>query len=215
VTPISEYLRTGDVTDPRASHSDTSFCARGAPLAPSLDDARERAIRLLTDGFAYDVITVDEFEWRLGRLGQSHNITAIDSLVADLASPSRAFVEPQSAAVEREGRLLGLMSETRRGGPWRVPQHLRIKAVMSEVTVDLRYALIPPGCSIDVTAVMANVRFIVPPGLVVDFDVGAFIGAAGNDERAVSFDAYAPPNVRIRGSAIMAEVRVRVRDRGR
>jgi hypothetical protein len=203
------------MTDPRASYSGTPRSARGAPLSASLDDARERAIRLLTDGFAYDVISVDEFEWRLGRLGQSDSIAAMDSLVADLASPSRAFVEPQSVAVEREGRILGLMSETRRVGPWRVPQHLRVKAVMSEVTVDLRYALIPPGCSIDVTAVMANVQFIVPPGMVVDFDVSAFMGAAGNDERAISGDAYVAPDVRIRGSAIMAEVRVRVRDRGR
>jgi hypothetical protein len=205
------------MTDPRASHPDVSLAPRGAPLAPSLDDARERAIRLLTDGFAYDVISVDEFEWRLGRLGQADSIAAIDSLVADLANPSRPSAQPVSvpSAVEPEGRILGLMSETRRVGPWRVPQHLRVKAVMSEVTIDLRHALIPPGCSIDVTAVMANVKFIVPPGLVVDFDVVAFMGAAGNDERAISGGAYAPPNVRIRGSAIMAEVRVRVRDRGR
>jgi hypothetical protein len=206
------------MTDSRASHSDASLSTRGRSLAPSLDDARERAIRLLTDGFAYDVISVDEFEWRLGRLGQSDSAAAMDALVADLVMPSRALAGPESAgpaSVPSEGRILGIMSETRRVGPWRVPQHLRVNAVMSEVTVDLRSALIPRACSIDVTAVMANVKFIVPPGLVVDFDVGAFMGAASNDERAVPGDAFALPDLHIRGSAIMAEVRVRVRDRGR
>jgi hypothetical protein len=191
-----------------------------APLArpaTSLDEARERAIRLLTDGFAYDVITVEEFEWRLGQMSQLDTPRAIDALVADLATPVSpvAVGSRELAAVEPEGRILGIMSETRRQGPWRVPQRLKVKGVMSDVKIDLRYAIIPPECLIDVTAIMANVSFIVSPGMIVDFDVTAFMGAAGNDSRATGTGAYQRPRVRIRGSAIMAEVRVKVRELGR
>ena len=182
-----------------------------------LDEARERAIQLLTDGYAYDVISEEEFEWRLGQLTHADSPRAIDVLVADLAMPSAGAVvstDAYSRVFPAEGRVLGIMSETRRVGPWRVPQSLRVKAIMSEVKLDLRYAVIPPSCTIDVSAIMANVSFIVPPGMVVDFDVMSVMASARNDERAVATSGYMLPHVRIRGSAIMSEVRVRVRPMG-
>jgi hypothetical protein len=184
------------------------------PAGSALDEARERAIRLLTDGFAYDVITVEEFERRLGRLGQADTPRAVDALVADLGAPARTGLAPHQASttVPAEGRILGLLSATRREGPWRVPQHLDVIAVMSEVRIDLRYAVLPPACTIDVSAVMANVHFIVQPGMVVEFDVGSFMATTRNDVRAQRLDGYLQPHVRIHGFAIMAEVRVRVRD---
>jgi hypothetical protein len=89
----------------------------GAPPTSSLDAARERAIRLLTDGFAYDVITVDEFEWRLGQLSHADSPRAIDALVADLGVPAHGLTGPTHASAPpaaAEGRILGIMSETRR-----------------------------------------------------------------------------------------------------
>jgi hypothetical protein len=40
------------------------------------------------------------------------------------------------------------------------------------------------------------------------------MGAAGNDRRAAGTDGYALPGVRIHGSALMAEVRDKVREMG-
>lgn len=62
---------------------------------------------------------------------------------------------------------------------------------------------------------MGNVQVIVPPGMVVDFDVGSFMATTRNDVRAQRLNGYLEPDVRIRGSAVMAEVRVRVRELGR
>ncbi|HET7187654.1 MAG TPA: hypothetical protein VFI52_05840 [Gemmatimonadaceae bacterium] len=175
-------------------------------------------MRLLTDGFAYDVITVEEFEWRLGQMSHAESAQEIDALVADLATSSAllstAPVRGMPAPVPSEGRIMGIMSETRRVGPWRVPQTLRVKAIMSDVKVDLRYAIVPPGCTIDVSAIMSNVAFIVPPGMIVDFDVSSVMAATGNDVRAEG-SGYVLPHVRIRGSAFMAEVRAKVREVGR
>jgi hypothetical protein len=189
-----------------------------APASPwQLDDARERAIRLLTDGYAYDAISVEEFEWRLGQLSHAGSPQAMDALVADLlptAAP-RGATGPVLTAGPVDGRIQSIMSETRRGGPWRVPQRLRVKAIMSDVKLDLRHAILPPGCTIDVSAIMASVALIVPPGLMVEFDVNAIMGAARNDERAEAHGGSEHPHVRIRGSAVMAEVRVKVRERGR
>jgi hypothetical protein len=204
------------MTDSRSLIS-AAASAPAAATVSSLDAARERAIRLLTDGFAYDVITVDEFEWRLGQLSHADSARAVDALVADLVVPAHAQAGATHASgppAEAEGRILGIMSETRRTGPWRVPQALRVKAVMSDVKIDLRYAVIPPACTIDVSAIMANVSFIVPPSLVVDFDVTSIMASVRNDARGTANAGYTLPHVRIRGSAFMSEVRVRVRELG-
>jgi predicted membrane protein len=86
---------------------------------------------------------------------------------------------------------------------------------MSEVKLDLRYAAIPAGCTISVSAIMANVSLIVPPGAAVDFDVTPVMAATRNDARDVGSPGYREPHLHVRGSALMSEVRVRVRALGR
>ena len=185
----------------------------GRALALAVEEARERAIRVLSDGYAYDALTEDEFEWRLGQLSLTNSPAEVQALIADLPGAgataiSGAYSGPPPAASER---IRALMSDVRRDGPWRLPQRLRVSAIMSSVRLDLRYATIPPGCVIEVSAIMANVLIIVPPGLPVEFDVSPVMGSARNDSWRVPAIAGAPL-VRVAGSAVMAEVRVRVRD---
>jgi hypothetical protein len=199
------------MTDFRAPHLPS------APPAATLDESRERAVRLLTDGFAYDLITVEEFERRLGQLGRADTPRAMGALVADLGPSAHTGLALASSAAlaPAEGRIVGIMSQTRREGLWHAPQRLRVMAVMSEVRIDLRHAVLPPSFTIDMSAIMANVHVIVPPGMVVDFDVTPIMATSRNDVRAQRISAYVQPQVRVVGTAIMSEVRVRVKDPGR
>jgi len=179
------------------------------------EDSRERAIRLLTDAYAYDEITEFEFERRLAQLSVAATPGTINSVVADLGQ-RRGLVRdavPGFLPAPLFGKIVGFMSETRRKGPWRVPQRLQIRAIMSDVKVDLRYAAIPAGCVIEVKAFMASVAIIIPPGLDIAFHVNPFMGAAGSD--ADDGMVSGAPQVHVYGSAIMAEVRVKVRALGR
>ena len=187
------------------------------PLAQANEAAQERAVRLLTDAYAYDVITDIEFERRLGQLSSAASPAMIDSLIGDLAQRSGLVREavPGYAMAPSEGRIVGFMSETRRKGPWRVPQRLLVRAVMSDMKIDLRYAAIPAGCSIEVKALMSSVSIIVPPGLVVAFNIDPFMGNARSDADDMSLGGGGLAHVHVHGSAIMAEVRVRVRAFGR
>lgn len=181
-------------------------------------DARERVIRILTDAYAYDVITDFEFERRLGQLGLAATRTSIDAVVADLPASGSVARETSlgyEPLARGEGRIVGFMSETCRRGPWRVPQHLMIRAVMCDMKIDLRYASIPPGCSIEVNAIMASVSLIAPPGLVVDFNVDPILGSAGSDADDGLLSGIGGAHVVVHGNAIMADVRVRVRPLGR
>lgn len=180
------------------------------------DQARERAIRLLTDAFAYDVISDSEFERRLEMLGKAIGTPGIDAVVADLPrGENLARRTPgYGALAPTEGRVSGLMSETRRTGPWRVPERLAVRAVMCDMKLDLRYAALPPQCAIEVTAFMSAVAIIVSPGTLVDFNVDPIMGAAGSSADDFFTDPLSA-HVRVRGKAIMSEVRVKVRRLGR
>ena len=194
----------------------SSGAAAGPLRAQAADEARERAIRLLTDAYAYDAITDIEFERLLGQLGLAATRDTIDAVVADLPTApyaSRETLPADAMPVGSEGSITGFMSETRRKGPWRVPQHLTVRAVMCDMQIDLRYAAIPGNCSIHVTAIMSSVALVVPPGLAVDFNIDPILGAAGS-----AADAGFPggiAHVHVRGIAIMSDVRVRVRQLGR
>ncbi len=185
------------------------------PISSPAEDSRERAIRLLTDAYAYDQITEFEFERRLAQLSAAATPGMVNQVVADLGMRSGLVRDPVPGylPVPREGRVVGFMSETRRKGPWRVPQRLLVRATMSDVKIDLRYAAIPPGCAIDVRALMSSVSIIVPPGLNVGFHIDPFLGAAGSD----ADDSMVPglSHLSVTGSCFMAEVRVRVRALGR
>ncbi|CAN5907321.1 hypothetical protein BH11GEM2_BH11GEM2_25250 [soil metagenome] len=193
-----------------------AFSPSGLAAGTATDEARERAIRILTDAYAYDVIGDAEFERRLEMLGKSVATSSINAVVAHLPIEGGVARRAQEygTMAPREGRIAGLMSETRRTGPWRVPERLAVRAIMCDMKLDLRYAAVPPHCEISVTAIMSSVAVIVAPGTLVDFDVNPIMGAAGSG----ADDFFRDPSsahIRVRGQAIMAEVRVKVRRLGR
>jgi hypothetical protein len=195
----------------RAEELHTSGTAHPA----SIEDARERAIGVLTDAYAYDAITEGEFEWRLAELMRAHNVAIIDAVVADLMAASRGLTRISPHVAPSEGCIKGFMSETRRRGAWRVPERLEIRAFMSAMKVDFRYAAIPAHCVVNIKATMANVELIVAPGTSVGFDVNPMMGSASSDARDFQLPHRGAPDIRIVGSALMSEVRVRVKSLSR
>ena len=198
------------MTDPKAPLPASWADARPLSRYPT-HEARESAIRILTDAFAYDAITEVEFERRLGRLSAADSGAAIGAIVADL--PVMGTIDARSRRVlpTPRSRIAGFMSDVHRTGPWLVPEHLSIRAVMCNMTIDLSYAVIPPACIIDVTAVMAAVSILVSPGLTVEFDMQPVLASVGSDAAGGALGTHAEAHVRIVGTAVMAEVRVRVR----
>jgi hypothetical protein len=198
----------------------------------ALEAARERAIRLLTDRFADDTLTVDEFEARLDRMYKAATPADLDALTSDLVGTTSvpAVVPPAgsgAAATIRAAmgtrpypapgetpplrRILSLMSETKHTGRWVVPRRLDVRAIMGDLFLDLRDAALPPGlCEMDVLAIMSNVKILVPPGVVVEGLLTAVMAAVGNDAEDDGRLPASAVRIRLTGTAFMAEVRVRV-----
>ena len=218
--------------------------ADGAASAASSDlaAARERSIRVLTDRYGDGTVDDDEFEERLARLRQASDTAAMEAVVAGLAemspeppprrgwaydvgrrvpplashpgaprpAPSPPPPSPEVTLPRGERRILAVFNEMRRSGWWEVPRFLRVRAVAADLKLDLRDTTIPEGCTFDVGAYMAAVTIIVRPGTTVDFDVLPMLGSAVN--KAPSSGPV--PHLRVTGTALMAEVKVIVREPG-
>jgi hypothetical protein len=177
--------------------------------------ARERAIELLSTHFANDRLTMDELDQRLERAYAATSLADLHALTADLpeerpVTASGGAVSVALARAEESGRIVAIFSETKRGGLWAVPQQLDVRATMSNLTLDLRSARLSTGVTdVHVSAVMASVHVILPPGVRVIEDVRAFMASVTDDTYSVVGSDQSAPVIRLTGRAIMAEVRVR------
>lgn len=132
-------------------------------------------------------------------------------------SPSyaRAATAPAGAPPPITG-MTTFLSSRRRDGPWRVPPYLRVASILGSVELDLRQATIDPGGAvIEVFTLFGSVDIVVPPDVAVDCDGDAVIGSFDMRVDHTAMSAGAPPldapRVRVRGSAYMGSVSVRVK----
>ena len=103
-------------------------------------------------------------------------------------------------------------------GRWAVPRDLSMFAMMSDTKLDLTMASLPVGgvVNVELTAVMCAVKIIVPPGMRVINEMHSFMAdvRSGADEIiSDSLSMQGAPVIRLRGTAFMSEVKVKVRRR--
>ena len=90
---------------------------------------------------------------------------------------------------------------------------MRCRAFFSDVKVDLRDNPIPPGFTFDVGAFASSVTLLVPPGVDVVFDVFAAMASATSQADEPLNNSTRAPWIRVKGSALMSEVKVVVKGR--
>jgi hypothetical protein len=183
-------------------------------------EARERAIAILQDHFAHDILDVDELERRVTAAHTSETVAELEALVADLPPVGAGTGQPAhtanalvpSAQIHAVEIMRGTMSATHRGGSWDVPRRLEVRGLMSATVLDFREARFPPGpIDIEIHAVMSSVEIIVPPGLSVATEGSAFMGVFEQVHRAPAHPDPETPLLRIRGRVIMGTVEVKLR----
>jgi hypothetical protein len=205
-----------DISNPVAPSG--SPARQPAVAASALEAARERTIRVLTDRFADDTLSLDEFETRLDRMYKAATPAELDLLLHEVEARQARLVALDASAhygptVPR--RILAIMSNTKRTGRWSMPRKLEARAIMSEIVLDLREVTLPAGvCEIDIFALMANIEILVPPGIVVEEMPLSLMASVEND--AVDDGSAGPnaPRLRLVGTAVMANVEVRVAEPG-
>ncbi|GGS52353.1 hypothetical protein GCM10010156_08780 [Planobispora rosea] len=115
-------------------------------------------------------------------------------------------------AGQQEGRrrrwFVAVMGDSKRRGKWRIDRGLGAVAVMGDVVLDLREAEVRDNVvDIAATAVMGDVKIIVPDGVDVDLEGVAIMG----DKKVQVIEAPPGTNVpvvRVKAFALMGDIKV-------
>jgi hypothetical protein len=129
---------------------------------------------------------------------------------AEQYNPDAYPLAPEAA----RGGVVSFLSSTEREGRWELPRHFRVLAVLGNVELDLREALIGIGVSvIEAVAVMGNIEITVPPDVGVECDgdslLGSFVVKYKGSVTAAS--AIGLRTIRITGTAYVSSVEVIVK----
>lgn len=197
---------------------------------PAVRARREGVIRQLSEHFAQDVLTLEEFEDRLDQAHRAETLDSLDALLGDLpasgavirpgSSPSPApdagGTRSLSAEVVPSHRLaVGFWGGSVRKGSWIPGRRNTALAIMGGVELDLREAGLAEGVThITVFALWGGVHIIVPPGLQVEFAGHGIMGGFDCDPAVAPVLDPGRPIVRITGVAVMGGAEVEVRQPG-
>lgn len=189
---------------------------------PTLDDARLEVGRILSDHFAEDRITVEEFERRLELTFKATTVEGVRDQLAGL--PTEGNMAQATLPAYDSGHVdayqprsprktfVAFMSGVTRRGSWSVPATLNVVAFMGGVELDLRHARLGPGITrINVFAFMGGAEITVPPDIRVETDGIAIMGGFQDRETEPLYGHSLAPTLRVTGIAIMGGVEVRVR----
>ena len=120
---------------------------------------------------------------------------------------------PVASAPAREG-IVSFLSSNEREGRWELPRHMRALAVLGNIELDLRDAVIPLGVSvIEAVAVMGNIEITVPPEVAVESDGDSLLGSfvVKYKGRQTGDEATGLRTVRITGTAYASSVEIIVK----
>jgi hypothetical protein len=185
----------------------------------SLEREREKTIELLSQHFAHDNLALDELERRMALVYKASDLQSLRELTRDLPSteapvPVRAAAPVPPAFLPESGRILSVMATTKRKGVWQPPRDLDLRCVMSETHLDFTQAQLVQGVTeIDIFALMASVKLIVPPGVRVVCQPGAFMAEVADETTDPPPVGSGAPVIRITGFVMMTELKVFVRTR--
>lgn len=139
--------------------------SRPAPRDLRASDAdRERVVALLAEAAGDGRLTLGEHSERAERAYCARTLGELAELTSDLAAPS-------AQPIRLDGRrpIAGVFTRERREGRWVVPDRLAVTAILGEVILDLREALLQsPRTTVLATIVGGTVQLIVPEGVAVE-----------------------------------------------
>lgn len=178
---------------------------------------RDGAVARLSNAFANDAITMEEFERRTTLALRATSAAELAALVADLPATTAdvtAGLSTAGNAVTRTSdvqRMRAVFGNLERGGTMDVPARLEIRAIFGNVELDLSAARFGEGVTeIAVRAICGNVEMRLPEGAIVE-NLGSgvlasFTSRARKGEAAA--DTAGRVRVRVTGRAVLGNVEI-------
>ena len=140
------------------------------PIAPA---ARERVIALLTERYAQDHLSLDEFERRATAAYAARTPDELAALTADLGDAGVPAVRASLPSMN-VGVVLGSIVRDMHA----VPRVLNVRTVLGNIELDLTHASFAPGVTeISLHAFMGNIEIQLPSHVGVEDHVSAVLGS--------------------------------------
>lgn len=185
------------------------------------DDERQKVTEVLREAAGAGRIDLQELDERLELTWQAKTYADLVPITVDLqpVAPAAPPATPQAGTPAWQGSRApdvghasstAIMGDCKRRGLWHLPEHHSAFALMGSVTLDLREAtLAAQESAINATAIMGDVKVIVPAHMHVVVDGTPIMGDYGQSKDKVPAEIGPDsPTIRVRGVAIMGSVQV-------
>ena len=185
------------------------MASRPSPRDLRASDAdRERVLTLLGEAAADGRLTLEEHSQRAERAYSARTLGELAGLTTDLAAPSAQPIQLDSGRA-----ITGLFRRESREGHWVVPDRLVASAICTEVTLDLRQALLQSSrIVVMATVILGTLRLIVPDEVAVEISSsgpgGRTTAPGAGIGRAAPPSAPEHPVVEVRAFTLGGRVRV-------
>ena len=217
------------MTDPKLPASPERILREeGLGDEDALAAARDETITLLSECFARDVLTVEDFERRVGLVHGARTLAELGAAIEGIrtgglsaqaggeAAGALRRAAPGAAPFMSAGdhdRAIAVFGETKREGAWTPARRNTVVAAMGSAVIDLREAHLGPHQTVvNAFAFMGGVEVIVPPGVHVECSGSAIFGSfERRKEYATALVAPDAPTVRITGFAMFGGVEIEQR----
>ncbi len=183
---------------------------KGRPLSEQKNIAEE----LLSEAYARDFITMEEFEKRISVVHAAGSNRDVQAELEDL--PEALIVQTsndntQLAAKEVKINLV-LSSKTLRGSKLK-SRNMKSKLILAEQKLDYSKTLLDPGkYYIDATIILSTLLIIVPENYAVSIEMGSVLSEIR--EHDTKFPGIGVPEIVVRGKVILGEVKVKKKGSG-
>lgn len=174
------------------------------------DFDRDRVVTVLSEAAADGRLTHAEHTERVERAYQARTLGELAALTTDL-------VDQAAQPIRLDGRraVTGVFSRDSRGGRWVVPDNLPVLAIMGEVELDLREAMLQSDrIVIYATIFFGTIHLIVPDGVSVETSGTALLTrkitrtARQGGPRGASQPGPAPPVIDLRTVGLGGTIKV-------
>lgn len=173
---------------------------------PLVSDAdREAVIERLRAACGDGRLSLEEFSDRVTDVYRARTAADLVPLTGDLP----ALPEPPAPGLRPTNWVLGILSGSRRTGPWRPASPTKAVAVLGSCQLDLTDVDLSTSPHLVVVAVLGGIEVLVPEGVQVDFGGFAFLG--GREDKTSTHTKPDAPVVRVDGWAFLGGVTVRTR----
>jgi Domain of unknown function (DUF1707)/Cell wall-active antibiotics response 4TMS YvqF len=170
------------------------------------DADRERVIALLNEAAGDGRLTLGEHSERVEHAYAARTLGELAPLTADLALPSA-----QPIRLDSRRPVAGIFSRERRDGRWVVPERLMVTAVLGEVVLDLRQALLQSQrTTIVATLFGGTVQLIVPDGITVEMTGTAVLSRQSGEPGLRQANPGQPemPVIEVRAMSVGGRVKI-------